>query len=77
MTKEAIDLYSRDQHAETTEGITAMAIRFNIRGNDVIHALWANAKDSVWAKLTLDMKERKEEIKRQKAERLKIGVSDE
>ena len=68
--KEIIDLYSIDQHVETTEKITDMAIRFNIRGNDVIHALWTIAKDSVWAKLTLDLKEKKKELKRQKAEGL-------
>ena len=62
--KEISDLYTPDQHAETTEGITAMAIRFNIRGNDVIHALWAIAKDTVWAKLALDIKELKEARKK-------------
>ena len=68
MTKETSDLYTPDQHAETTEGITAMAIRFNVRGNDVIHALWLGSKDTVWAKLEQDVKEKKRQIKREKAE---------
>ena len=69
--KEPIDFYTPDQHAETTDEITAMAIRFNVRGNDVIHALWTIAKDSVWAKLALDAKDKKEQIKREKAEGMK------
>ena len=77
MQERTIDLYSTAQHAETTEGITAMAIRFDIRGNDVIHALWLGSRDTVWAKLALDLKDRKEEIKREKAAMLKMGATDE
>ena len=66
MKQETLDLYTPDQHAETTEGITAMAIRFNVRGNDVIHALWSIAKDSVWAKLEQDVKEKKKQMKKER-----------
>jgi hypothetical protein len=65
--KELIDLYTLDQHAETTEGITAMAIRFNVPGKDVIHALWRGGKDTVWAKLALDLKGYKGERKKEAA----------
>ena len=51
-------LYTPTQHAETTEGITDMAIRFNARGNDVISALWLGGKSEVWAKLEQDIKEK-------------------
>ena len=76
MMQETIDLYSIPQHAETAEQITKMAIRFGIRGKDVIHALWLGSRDTVWAKLALDLKDRKEEIKREKAAMLKMEVAD-
>jgi hypothetical protein len=68
MTQETLDLYTPDQHAETTEEITAMAIRFNVRGNDVIHALWLGSKDTVWAKLEQDVKEKKRQMKKERGE---------
>ena len=53
-----IDLYTSDQQVESIKGIAGMATRFGIRNSDVIHATWAIAKDSVWAKLEQDVKER-------------------
>ena len=67
MKDKTIDLYTPDQHAETTEWITDMAIRFNVRGNDVIRAMWTIAKGTVWAKLALDAKEKKEQMKKEGA----------
>ena len=67
--KETIDLYTPDQHAGITEGITDMAIRFNVRGNDVILALWSIAKDSVWAMLERDVKEKKRQMKKEREEK--------
>lgn len=61
-----LDLYSLNQYVETTKKIAAMARRFNIKPTDVIHATWTIAKDSVWSKLERDVKDRKEEIKKEK-----------
>ena len=54
--QEPIDLYTSDQQVESVKGIAGMATRFGIRNSDVIHATWAIAKDSVWAKLEQDVK---------------------
>lgn len=58
--QEPIDLYTPNQHVESIKGITSMATRFDTRNSDVIHALWAIAKDTVWAKLERDVKGKKE-----------------
>lgn len=49
-------LYTPDQHAETADWITDMAIRYGVKANGVIRALWLCAKDTVWAKLKQDVK---------------------
>ena len=64
MTKKLEELYSEDKLKEADDEIVAMAERFGIRKEDVIHAVWAGGKDTVWAKLTMDLKEKKEARKR-------------
>ena len=59
MADKTINLYSLSQHTETANWIDAMAMRFNVSGNDVIRAMWAIAKDTVGAKLERDVKEKK------------------
>ena len=54
-----INLYPLYQHTGIANWIDAMAMRYNVRSNDVICAMWAIAKDSVWAKLEQDAKEKK------------------
>lgn len=49
-------LYTPTQHAETTDWITDMAIRYGVKANDIICAMWFIAKDMVWAKLEQDVK---------------------
>ena len=66
--QEIINLYTNDQHAETAEHITKMAIRFHVMEYDVIHALWLGSKDMVWAKLERDVEEKKREMKKERAE---------
>lgn len=60
MADKTINLYSLSQHTETANWIDAMAMRFNVSGNDVIRAVWAIAKDTVGAKLERDVKAKKE-----------------
>ena len=64
--KETLDLYTPDQHAETAEQISKMAIRFHVMEYDVIHALWLGSKDTVWAKLEQDVNEKKRQMKKEK-----------
>ena len=54
--KKTINLYPLYQHTETANWITDMAIRIDVRPNDVIRAMWFIAKDSVGAKLEQDVK---------------------
>ena len=61
MTKEPEELYKEDKLKEAGDEIVAMANRFGVRKEDVVFAVWAIAKDSVWAKLALDLKEKKGE----------------
>lgn len=76
MKQETVYLYTDDQHAETAEWISKMAIRFHVMEYDVICALWSIAKDSVWAKLTLDVKEKKKQMKKEELEKDLIGACD-
>lgn len=64
MKQETIYLYTGDQHAETAEQITKMAIRFHVMEYDVVHAMVSIAKDSVWSKLERDVNEEKRKRKR-------------
>ena len=66
--KKMINIYSLSQHTETANWIDAMAMRFNVSGNDVIRAMWAIAKDTVGAKLERDVKESWKTRKDRKAE---------
>jgi hypothetical protein len=66
--QEIITLYTDDQHAETADQITKMAIRFHVTEYNVIHALWLGSKDTVWAKLEQDVKEKKRQMKKERAE---------
>ena len=68
MKREIINLYTDDRHAETAEQITKMAIRFHVTEYDVIHAMVSIAKDTVWAKLEQDVKEKKRQMKKARAE---------
>ena len=49
-------LYTTTQHAETADWITDMAIRYGVKANDVIRAMWLCARSEVWAKLERDLK---------------------
>ena len=51
-------LYTPTQHTETADWITDMAIRYGVKANDVIRALWLDGKTTVWAKLEQDKKEK-------------------
>jgi hypothetical protein len=60
MVKERVELYEEEKLNVVDDEIAAMAKRFNVRKEDVVFAVWKMGKDSVWAKLTLDLKEKKE-----------------
>lgn len=67
MAKNVVGLYEEEK-LEVAEGeITAMANRFRVREEDVIFAGWTIAKDSVWAKLEQDVKERKRKVTKEEA----------
>ena len=59
MADKTINLYSLSQHTETADCITDMSIRYGVKANDVIRAMWTIAKDTVGAKLERDVKEKK------------------
>ncbi len=62
MTKAQVppeELYEEAEIKVGDDGIKAMAKRFRVRKEDVIFAVWVIAKDSVWAKLAFDVKEKK------------------
>ena len=59
MTKKPKELYKKDKLKVAGDEITAMAERFGVTKEDVISAVWAISKDSVWAKLEQDLKEKK------------------
>ena len=59
MAKKLEQLYNKAKLKVAGDEITAMAERFGVRKEDVIFAVWAIAKDSVWAKLEQDLKEKK------------------
>ena len=59
MAKKLEELYNKAKLKEAGDEITAMAERFEIRKEDVLFAVWAISKDSVWAKLEQDLKEKK------------------
>jgi len=63
MVKERVHLYEEEALNIADDEIAAMAKRFQVRKEDVVFAAWAIAKDMVWAKLALDLKERKKEKK--------------
>ena len=54
-----INLYSLSQLTETANWIDNMAMRFNVRPEDVTRALWLDGKTTVWAKLEQSTKEKK------------------
>lgn len=59
MAKKLEDLYNKDKLKEAGDEIVVMAERLGVRKEDVISAVWAISKDSVWAKLEQDLKEKK------------------
>lgn len=59
MGDKTINLYSLSQLTETANWIDNMAMRFNVRPEDVTRALWLDGKTTVWAKLEQDMREKK------------------
>ena len=63
MGKERVELYEEENLNAADDEIAAMAKRFNVRKDDVVFAVWKMGKSSVWAKLALDLKYKKEEGK--------------
>ena len=65
MAKKVVELYEKEKLKVADNEIAAMAKRFNIRKDDVVFAVWKMGRDSVWAQLTLDLKEKEKEERRQ------------
>ena len=70
--KKPEELYNKAKLKEAGDEIKAMAERFEIRKEDVIFAVGAISKDSVWAKLEEDLKEKKRQ-KDKRGKRLEGG----
>lgn len=68
MAKKVVELYEEEKQNEADNEIAAMAKRFKVRREDVVFAVWKMGKDSVWAKLEQDVKERKRQVTKEESE---------